>query len=517
MIFKIISTALTGIGGHYLNKRWDKAALFLSLLIYYCVFCFIALLLFLLPPMVSTPGSSGEIIQHLENMAKKISIVYLSGILVLWLVSIGATIVDGKRTASVDIFDWTKTGMIAAVSTTLISFLLLVSTSSVAISTLWYSHIGIGGDSKQEPLNFSSDVFYEYVYFGGTPSASHKLPAPPTGQGMLKGRFIYEDKPAEGVVLDIVLNSKYRVNKISTDANGFFTVKLPFGDWKINSIETESWPNKPYSGNFTIYHGEEEKLLGSRYSRYSGFQKDGFKVFVGETSEAVHLTLTIRKNIELVWPDKDVTGVNANISSVIKWEPYPLATRYYVEIKNMRREGTTTYYDHVTSKVLSNETAIPLSNLKHVKTNDKKKYEYAVEILAFSEDGSLIAEHSDTFRGGTFVLTDGHILVEDKYEDLFGNTFDEDPEVLVEKMELISLDRRRINAVEVLIDDNMITEAENLLRLVASEYSKGRKEVLSGYILALKGNCLESNRMFEKAVLINPDVCIPNDYRSICD
>lgn len=39
MIFKIIGTAITGIGGHYLNRRWDKAVLFLTLFILYGIIC----------------------------------------------------------------------------------------------------------------------------------------------------------------------------------------------------------------------------------------------------------------------------------------------------------------------------------------------------------------------------------------------------------------------------------------------------------------------------------------------
>ena len=83
-------------------------------------------------------------------------------------------------------------------------------------------------------------------------------------------------------------------------------------------------------------------------------------------------------------------------------------------------------------------------------------------------------------------------------------------------METISLDRRRADAIVVLVDDNMISEAGRLVELINSEYAKGRKEVLSGYILALEGKCNESKRMFDKALSINPEVCIPDKYRAEC-
>lgn len=33
MILRILASVATGIGGHYLNRRWDKATVFLCLFI----------------------------------------------------------------------------------------------------------------------------------------------------------------------------------------------------------------------------------------------------------------------------------------------------------------------------------------------------------------------------------------------------------------------------------------------------------------------------------------------------
>ncbi|CAB1065122.1 hypothetical protein D1BOALGB6SA_9919 [Olavius sp. associated proteobacterium Delta 1] len=189
----------------------------------------------------------------------------------------------------------------------------------------------------------------------------------------------------------------------------------------------------------------------------------------------------------------------------------------HIEIKKLTREGTTTYYDQVTSRVLSKETVLPLSTLKHIKTKRTKQNEYAAEICAFSDDGTLLGEFSDTFQGGTFFLLNGYVLVEDKLQDFFDEASTEDPEEFEKKMETIALDKRRVNAVEVLIDDNMIPEAVSLLSLVSTECSKGEKEVLPGYIFAMQGNCAKSKKMFDKALSINPNVCIPKKYKDICE
>ena len=92
-----------------------------------------------------------------------------------------------------------------------------------------------------------------------------------------------------------------------------------------------------------------------------------------------------------------------------------------------------------------------------------------------------------------------------------------DPDEFLEKMKAISLNKQRANAVSVLIDDNLLHEAESLLNLIDSKYSQGKKEVLAGYILALQGECDKSNEMFDRALIINPIVCVPDSYRKICN
>ena len=101
-------------------------------------------------------------------------------------------------------------------------------------------------------------------------------------------------------------------------------------------------------------------------------------------------------------------------------------------------------------------------------------------------------------------------------DDNFNLSSIEDPDEFMEKMKTISLNKQRANAVSILIDDNLLHEAESLLNLIDSKFSQGKKEVLAGYILALQGECNKSNEMFDRALVINPNVCIPDSYRKIC-
>lgn len=456
--------------------------------------------------------------QELNNTYQLISKISSIGIFIIWLMSLIVTIVDCKNKVEPNITKWTKYGMTGATLTSFLSFIFLTFSIS-AFFSLSKDHI-IDTDSisyESDSFSSSSHNFYEYLYLGGSPSNPHKLPAPPTGEGILKGRISYQNNLAVGVTLAIVLNSEYRVKDIVTDTDGLFTVSLPPGAWTINSIQTESWENKPKEGRYTMYYGGKEKLSGNSYNRHAYFQKTGYPVNVTTDPKIIHFNASINKDIHLTWPNPKAQRIKATIDDTISWEKYPGATKYYIEIKKIRRDGDTTHYEQISSKILSDETSIPLSRLKYINTKGKEETEYAAEIYAFSEDGTPIAEFSETYEGGTFLLSDGNILVEDKLDNLFDLTSIEDPDEFQKKMEAISLNQRRATAVTVLIDDNMLHEAESLLNLIDSEYSQGKKEVLSGYILALEGACNKSNEMFDRALSINPNVCIPKTYKVNCE
>ncbi len=515
MILRITAAVFTGIGGHYLNRRWDKAILFLCLFVFYLAAIYV-ILIFSLRTITVSPSEAS---QKIHFITQSLWIIFSTGIFILWLVSLIITILDCKNSIEADIIKWTKSGIAGAILTSIMSFAVLAFAVNIFFSLSRYYPVqtssGSSPSNESEPFDFSSYNFYEYLYFGGVPSNSDNLPGPPSGKGILKGKISYQKNPAGSVTLAIVLNSKYRAKNIVTDSDGIFIVNLPPGTWTINSIQTQSWKNKP-EGSFTMYSGAEEKLIGNEYNRHANFMDTGLSVNVTTDPKTILIHATINKDIQLIWPNQNTKGMKAKIDDTIRWEKYPGASKYYVEIKKIRREGNTTYYEKVTSKILFNETSIRLSSLKHARTVKNKKTEYGAEIYAFSEDGTLIAEYSDTYQGGTFLLSDGNMLIEDKLDDLFNLSSIEDPDEFEKKMEAISLNERRATAVSVLINEKMLHEAELLLDHIDSEYSQGKKEVLLGYIYALKGKCSKSNEMFDKASFVNPDICIPDTYRGNC-
>jgi hypothetical protein len=80
----------------------------------------------------------------------------------------------------------------------------------------------------------------------------------------------------------------------------------------------------------------------------------------------------------------------------------------------------------------------------------------------------------------------------------------------------VNIATSRVKAVRTLIDAKMLQEAQKLLGVVESEYAKGKKEMLTGYIFALQGNCSKSEQLLENAKIINPNICIPEEYKELC-
>ena len=333
---------------------------------------------------------------------------------------------------------------------------------------------------------------------------------------MLRGVFLYKNAPINGVSLDIVLNAKYLVKDAVTDENGIFEVGLPPGDWTINSIRTRSWKNKPEEAEFSLYYGGEEKLVNGDFNRHGDFPKNGYPVHITADTQKIHINITISKDIQLVWPKAAKKPVAASMNDTIRWEAYPGAAHYYFEISKITREGNTIYFDKVTSKVLSNETSVPLTSIKHGITSKEEKTEYGVSLYAFADDGTLIGQFRDGFNSGNFLLSDGNILIEDELDDLYNLSSIKDPDEFLKTSEAISLNQKRAKAVSLLIDENMLVEAKALADRMDSAYSQGEKEVLTGYVLSLQGECEKSKAMFEKATTINSGVCIPDVYRKNC-
>jgi hypothetical protein len=150
MIFKFFAAVLTGVGGHYLNKRWDKAMLFFCLFLFYTV-ALAAMLYYGLTSGVVLPTDA-------PKQVRIYSLAFSAGTFGLWLLSIIVTMRDSRSYRVATIKSWTLSGVIAALFTTLLTTICLVV--AVLCFNTAFNPAGVRSLATNQDLFLSRHNFY---------------------------------------------------------------------------------------------------------------------------------------------------------------------------------------------------------------------------------------------------------------------------------------------------------------------------------------------------------------------
>lgn len=494
-------SALSLVGGHFYNRRWDRAVLF-----------FLALLLWGIGGYVNfamgLPGPGGAVIgEELAAIAASHWTAFAFGCLILWAVSLIVTYKDAGRAG--EPVGWTESGIIGAIGLSLLTgvFLLILL---VGWSTIRFLP-GSENPAQAEPASLAvpSRSFSHHVYLGRA-DAPGALQEPPSGDGVLRGRFVHQGKPAVGVTLSLVLNGKYETPQLTTDDRGEFGVRLPRGEWYVNRLVTHAWSEKPEEGEFVIVTGQEPKLVAGRYNRHYWLERQGARIEVSNASQEPQLTFTIRKPVALSWPRPGEQGVRTTVDEgVVAWQAYPGAQTYLVRVTELVREGSTISYHDVTARAVGGDTRFALAQLQALPSENGEK-EYQVSVLAFGQDGQLLSETNERFAGHSFVLADSKQFIRESDRMPGSDRFS------TEELAQMRDNNQRIEAAAVLLKNGLPAEAERLLAKVRGKTDPGKKAAIAGYLLAVRGRCAEANRLFAKARSEGGQACVPSYYRAGC-
>jgi hypothetical protein len=505
IVIALALSALSLVGGHFFNRRWDRAVLFFVALLILGIATWV-----LMTVGMNAATKSSDAKAVLETMSSYWA-AFGDGVLILWLASLGLSYHDARRPDDTMQYRWSKSGMAAAVGLSLICgvflFIMAVAFSGTNPTNLrttrTFERTSTSSFRHSDLHNFS-----HFLYFGRGSDPSSQLTKPPAGDGYLRGRFVYAGKPVEGITLQLALNDKYETDVITTDADGVFTVRVPPGEWHVNRVMTQGWKGKPEQGDFLIVTGREPKLGNGKYDSYFWINEQPIKIAVENTPAAPQMNFEIRDQVKLVWPPLDRKSVPGNVSNdVISWTAYPEAHEYQINVSNVKREGNTTSYHEVTTRRLKGITQFPLSKLESVANKEGEK-EYQVSVWAFAKDGSFLSS-SERFRDSVFVLKDKE-LVRDEERNLISGPLD------AEKLEALRSNNKRIDAIEVLLKDGLLDEAGRLLGKIQGFTDPGKKKAITGYLLAKQGKCKEANRLFTEALSEASTTCVPEYYRAKC-
>ncbi len=501
----LLST-LTLVGGHFINRRWDRALLLFVVLALWSVGVYVLTV----AQVWDTPTEGA-----LQDAAVLFSLpwkIHLAGVAVLWIAGLAVTSIDARRSDISPPYRWTVSGVVGAVGLSMLSFgLLLVPLMPLLFVTVFIEYFADSSDLLPGSISISQRDrhFYHYVNLGRGSDAPREPGKLPSGDGYLRGQFIYEGRPAAGVTLTLGLNGKYETERLTTDDNGIFAVRLPRGEWTVNRLVTHEWVDRPTTDGFVIVSGTEPKLVAGRYNRYYWADREGVKVTATDQPGVPQLNLAIRSRIAVTWPRENAKRTPTTLADgAIAWDSYPGAETYLLRIDELKREGQTTTMHEVTTKLLAGATQFALAGLTAVPGEEEQEYRAAV--TAFAKDGSFLSESQGRFDRLTFVLSDKQRLVRDEEQAALNKSLNADA------VQELRANNRRIEAVEVLVQDGLFREAEKALEKIKGRVDPGKKTAVFGYLLAKRGRCPEANRLFAKAQSEAGRNCVPDYYRAAC-
>jgi len=495
---------ITLIGGHFVNRRWDRAVLFLALLFGYGIFCF----------MVFIPSFANNPEDYFSAYGKMLNVL-AGGVILLLIISSVLSVIDKKNPHAITQTKFTLSGKIGASLLSLIASALLFSFVATYVSyTNTISLLNSSGEndgiSSSGSSSFYSKRLYSNLKFGNGRYIS-KPKKLPIGKGFLVGDIAYEGKPAVGVKLKLQLNDEFESDAVLTDEKGRFVLQVPVGEWFVTRIETMNWENKP-EGDFLLVSGYEPKISEQGYSKYSMGEAVGLE-FKITTIEPVspHISLNLNSKIKYENAYKNRKPVVYSIKDgKIEWPAYKGARQYQIKISRVKKEGTSTSYYPITFRNVKNSTSMALKDLSSEPVEnegDEKENTYNIDIIAFDEKGDYLSQ-TDGYQAYSFKIKEPVKLINNIHTGLYGvSSLDVDKRIKF---------RKRFTAIELLIDEKLYGAATKLLQSEMKGATPGKKDALWGYFYASQKQCKKAKVFFNKANKIGKPGCVISKHEKLC-
>lgn len=495
----ILFNLVTAVGGHFVNRRWDKAFLL-----------FVVMLLILsLPWFYLLTASSGFID---PESIKYYPYLQLGIILCFSLLSTSLFVIDFRKPRETAQGMWTKTMTAAAGVFCLVStFYMGWFVSSYLISAKQFDSsrgpvAQEKGDVAPRKTFFRDNFFNEYIYFSfDGVDVSKSMPAPPPGDAVLYGTFVHNGAPVAGIKLDVVLGGEFKVESLVTDTDGRFSFSVTPGIWKINAILVSGWSDKP-EGEYVIVTGREG-LVGEDHYYKNRYESGDLKIDAKSGTSTAIIAMEINPAIRINAPASGtVKSVDDPKGFTVEWEQNDRASFYLVSLSKVTEEGTITSF-HPVAQAKTDDLSIDLSRFT-VFDDPGATSTYSVNVNAFDNEGNFVSESKH--MGRHMFAMSGFKIAGDEVVSELGD------DVSQEKYEEFYQNNRKIAAAETLLENRLVVEAEKVVALITENSRAGKIDALKGYILAVQGDCAQANLHFDKAVKDGGISCLPQNYRQNC-
>lgn len=505
-ILTALLSLLTLIGGHFVNRRWDRAVLFLALSLTFIFVSYIVLLLGV---------NSSEPQDYFKAYLTVLNVIGV-GMLVILIISAVVTVYDKRNEHALSQTKFTLSGKVGA---SLLSFfsaalLILFTVGYITVTNISskFSTADDGSISSGEDSSWYDKHFYSNLKFGN----GRYLAKPKKlleGKGYLVGYLSHAGKPAVGVKLKLQLNDEYESEALLTDDKGQFVLRLPVGEWDVTHLAASSWEGKP-KGKFLLVSGYEPKFKDRPYHSYQSSEGSGLNFNVTATKpEKAHMSFKINPYISFNNKYKNRKPVELSLNEdKIEWAKYAGASQYQVEVSRVKKGGGSTFYLPVSYRTVKSNSSILLKDLASSKIqtdNNDKDAVYNVDVTAFSEDGSFLSK-TEGFRSYSFKLKDSAVLL--------AENSDGTPRIdgsMPNRSER-KKNKKRFDAIELLIDEKLYKAAKKLLQADMKGATPGKKEALWGYYYASQKKCKKAQAFFSKASEIGGAKCVISEHEKLC-
>jgi hypothetical protein len=208
------------------------------------------------------------------------------------------------------------------------------------------------------------------------------------GDGEIIGSATASGEPVSGLKLRLALNGSVYSQWVTTDADGQYVVRVPFGEYKVDGFELDT-------------SSADRVLVGKINHPLSHHISGKFWVTAGAKGRGPTLMF-----VDPVEKSQSKSRYPVSEDITLSWNPYYGASRYIVQIyekpESYGFNGRKPLFDW-SSRPEVEETSY---NLKQHGVELKPGHFYVFQVYALDEYGEMLSETYDLYPGYDFEVTE---------------------------------------------------------------------------------------------------------------
>ena len=208
------------------------------------------------------------------------------------------------------------------------------------------------------------------------------------GPGIITGKAIVDGEPCPGLKFSLALNGGVWSQWSTTDVNGKYTVKVPFGEYRIDGWKLDE--------------KSSDQVIPGKIHHPSGLFTFSTSFIINEQKNGRGPIFSFVSPVKIIQPQGDVSYSE---DLILEWETYPNAAYYRIEIHDYD-DGSNLIGKRLfrtsSEEPLTRDTYI---NFKNVGVQLDSGHYYTATVWALNENMARISKSLDSRGFGFFILS----------------------------------------------------------------------------------------------------------------